>query len=80
TGSERSAGVAPSASGNPVTSAYDDPPRQAGGTPGRTAPAPTTPSGKPSPDKKPVSDTPSRPEAPSTTPDDPATTPPATTP
>ncbi|GAA1829985.1 hypothetical protein [Actinomadura chokoriensis] len=80
TGSERSAGVAPSASGNPVTSAYDDPPRQAGGTPGGTAPAPTPPSGKPSPDKKPVSDTPSRPEKPSTTPGDPATTPPASPP
>ncbi|CNE81747.1 Uncharacterised protein [Mycobacterium tuberculosis] len=82
TGSERSAGGSPSASGNPVTSAYDDPPRQAGGTPGGTAPAApaTSPGGTPSPDDKPVSDTPSRPEPPSTPPEEPSTTPPATTP
>jgi DNA-directed RNA polymerase specialized sigma24 family protein len=84
TGSERAKGGSPTASGNPVTSAYDGPPRQAGaapGTPGGPAPAPTTPAGKPAPEEKPVTDTPSRPEPPTTPPSTPpATTPPATPP
>lgn len=81
TGSERAKGGSPSASENPVTSAYDGGPRQAGGTPGGAAPAPTSPAGRPAPEKKPTTDTPSRPEQPSTTPEQPATppsTPPAT--
>ncbi|QKW34593.1 hypothetical protein HUT06_11595 [Actinomadura sp. NAK00032] len=82
TGSERAKGGSPTASENPVTSAYDGPPRQAGGTtgtPGGPAPAPTSPAGRPAPEKKPATDTPSRPEQPSTPPEEP-TTPPSTPP
>ncbi|MFB4311707.1 RNA polymerase sigma factor [Actinomadura sp. GTD37] len=75
TGSERATGGAPS--GNPVTSAFDGPPQQAGGAP---APPATSPADTPSPEKKPVTDTPSRPDEPSTPPEEPPTTPPATPP
>ncbi|MFA1540967.1 RNA polymerase sigma factor [Actinomadura monticuli] len=80
TGPERAKGGGPAASENPVTGAFDDPPRQAGGAPAAPAPPASTPSRTPSPEKKPETDTPSRPEKPSTPPDESPTTPPETTP
>ncbi|NKZ05987.1 RNA polymerase sigma factor [Actinomadura latina] len=77
TGSERGTGGTPSASENPVGSAFDDPPRPAGGTPAPPAPPATSPADTPSPEKRPASDTPSRPEQPSTPPEEPPGTPPA---
>ncbi|WP_396447349.1 hypothetical protein [Actinomadura sp.] len=77
TGSER-AGGSPTASENPVGSAFDDPPQPAGGSPARPAPPASTAPGTPSPEKKPATDTPTRPQEPTAPPDESPTAPPAT--
>ncbi|WP_067802207.1 RNA polymerase sigma factor [Actinomadura formosensis] len=78
-GSERATGGTPATPADPVAGASAGSPRRAGTPGGGATPAPpaNSPSGTPSEGKKPVPDTPGRPEKPSTPPEKP-TTPPST--